>query len=184
MSGRYHRLWLSARVSNVSVSRLALFLTAILYCAAQWKYASKIGPNKIFSSSRKMERADFVSMLNELSKATHRACSANPLSKVFFDDGDRALPYMETSGDRLYGCATVRHTNVTPFSKSELDDCNVIYVREYGPQDAPDLQIYNILHTRPWTEMERWISGDEQYGFALYHHSCFGNSDRDVNQNE
>jgi hypothetical protein len=184
MRGRNQRLRFIAKGSSVSLSRLALVLTAILYCAAQWKYASKIGPNKIFSSSRRIERADFTGMVDQLSMATQRVCIANRLSKLLFEDGDRALPYMETSGDRLHGCVAVRHTNVTPFSRSELDDCNVIYIREYGPQDEPDLRIHNTLYTSPWTEVERWTSGDEEYGFALYRHSCPANKNRDVNQNE
>lgn len=160
-----------------SVSRPALALAAVLYCAIQWKYAASIGPSTIFSSSRRIERADFADMLNELSKAAHRACSANPLSKLLFDDGDSASPYMKITGDRLDGCVTIRETNVTPFSKPEMDDCNVVVIREHTPSNKSRLQIYDPFHTRPWIETERWISGDHLFGFALYRHSCITNKD-------
>ena len=165
-----------------SVWRPALALAAILYCAIQWKYAASIGPNKIFSSSRTMERADFADMLNGLSKATQRACSANPLSRLLFDDGDSALPYMKISGDRLSGCVTVRETNVTQFSKAEIDDCNVVFIREHAPSDKVGLQPSDGRSTRPWVDMERWTSSDGQFGFALYRHPCIANEDGDVIQ--
>jgi hypothetical protein len=123
------------------------------------------------------ERDDFADMLNELSKATHRACSANPLSKLLFDDGDSALPYMKISGDHLDGCMTIRKTNVTPFSESEMDDCSVIVIHEYSPSDRSGLRVSNNLHTRPWIEMERWVSSDGQFGFALFRHSCVANKE-------
>jgi hypothetical protein len=116
-------------------------------------------------------------MLNELTKAIHRACSVNPSSKLLFDDGDSASPYLKISGDRLDGCLIVRDTNVTPFSKLEMEDCNVVFVREHHPSDRSRLQIYDTLHTRPWIEMERWISSDGQFGFALYRHLCIPNND-------
>jgi hypothetical protein len=119
-------------------------------------------------------------MLNELSKATQRACGANPSSKLLFDDGDSALPYMRISGDRLDGCATIRETNVTQFSQAEIDDCNVVFIREHTPSDKVGLQPSDGRATRQWIEMERWISSDGQFGFALYRHACMANKDGDV----
>jgi hypothetical protein len=155
---------------------------AILYCAIQWKYAASIGPNKIFSSSRTIDRADFADMLNGLSIATQRACSANPLSRLLFDDGDSASPYMKISGDRLSGCVTVRETNVTQFSKAEIENCNAVFIRELTPSDKVGLQPSDGRSTRPWVEMDRWMSSDGQFGFALYRHPCIANEDGDVIQ--
>jgi hypothetical protein len=160
----------------------ALALAAILYCAVQWKYAASMGPHTIFSSSRTTDRADFAGMVDRLSKAIQGACSANPSSELLFDDGDSALPYLKISDDRLSGCVTVRNTNVTPFSRLEMDDCNVVFVREHNPSDKSILQIYDTLHPRPWIETERWMSSDGRFGFALYRHECFPNQDGDVIQ--
>ncbi|HZB87327.1 MAG TPA: hypothetical protein VE291_01600 [Terracidiphilus sp.] len=161
-----------------------LFLPAILYCAVQWKYTATMGASTIFSSSRRMERADFADMLNELSNATQTACRANPLTRLFFEDGDKALPYMKLSGDRLGGCSTVRNTNVTPFTKVEMEDCNVTFIREHIPPDTAELHMDNTLHTRPWIEVDRWFSSDGQYGFALYRHACLADNGRDVTHDE
>jgi hypothetical protein len=99
-----------------------LCVTAILYFAIQWKYASKIGPkNKIFSASRTADQADFAVMIDGLSKAAHRACNGGSLNTLLFDDSESALPYLGTKGDRLGGCMVIRETNVTPFSKAEMD---------------------------------------------------------------
>jgi hypothetical protein len=105
-----------------------LCVTAILYFAIQWKYASKIGPtNKIFSASRTADQADFAIMIDGLSKAAYRACNGGSLNTLLFDDSESALPYLDTEGDRLGGCMVIRETNVTPFSKIEMDGCNVVY---------------------------------------------------------
>jgi len=129
-----------------------------------------------------VDRADFADMVDELSKATQKVCSADPLSKLLFDDGDSASPYLKISGDRLAGCAMVRETNVTPFSKAEIDDCNVVFVREHTPPDKIGLQPSDGRHTRPWIETERWLSSDGQFGFALYRHSCMADKDGDAIQ--
>jgi hypothetical protein len=155
-----------------------LCVTAILYFAIQWKYASRIGPNnKIFSASRTADQVDFAVMINGLSKAAHRVCNGGNLNTLLFDDSESALPYIETKGDRLGGCMVIRETLVTPFSKIEMDGCNVVYIREYGPSYADQnseaaLRTYNTLHTSPWILMERWVSNDERFGFALYRHPC------------
>ena len=154
-----------------------LCVTAILYFAIQWKYASRIGPNKIFSASRVTDQVDFAVMIDGLSKAAHRACNRGSLNTLLFDDSESALPYIETKGDRLGGCMVIRETLVTPFSKIEMDGCNVVYIREYGPSYADQhaeaaLRTYNTLHTSPWILMDRWVSNDERFGFALYRHPC------------
>jgi hypothetical protein len=153
-----------------------LCATAILYFAIQWKCASKIGPSKIFSASRKTDQADFAVMIDGLSKAVHSVCNGGNLNTVLFDDSESALPYIETNGDRLGGCMVIRETLVTPFSKIEMDGCNVVYVREYGPSYGQNseaaLRTYNTLHTTAWILIDRWVSNDERFGFALYRHSC------------
>jgi hypothetical protein len=155
-----------------------LCVTAILYFAIQWKYASKIGPkNKIFSASRTADQADFAVMIDGLSKAAHRACNGGSLNTLLFDDSESALPYLGTKGDRLGGCMVIRETNVTPFSKAEMDGCNVVFIREYEPSYADQntaeaLRTYNTRHTSPWISMDRWVSDDRRFGFALYRHPC------------
>jgi hypothetical protein len=155
-----------------------LCVTAILYFAIQWQYASKIGPtNKIFSPSRTADQADFAIMIDGLSKAAHSACNGGSLNTLLFDDSDSALPYLETKGDRLGGCMVIRETNVTLFSKAEMDGCNVVFIREYEPPYADSnveaaLRTYNTRHTSPWILMERWVSNDNRFGFALYRHPC------------
>jgi hypothetical protein len=124
-----------------------------------------------------IERNDFAEMLNELTKALQRTCSVNLSSRLLFDNGDSASPYLKISGDRFDGCVIVRETDVTLFSKPEIDDCNVIFIREHSPSDIPRQQIHETLPTRPWTETERWMSSDGQFGFALYRHSCTVNKD-------
>jgi hypothetical protein len=150
----------------------ALCVTAILYFAIQWKYAAKIGPNKIFSASRTTDQVDFAVMIDGLSKAVHRACDGGSLNTLLFDDSESGLPYIETKVDRLGRCMVIRETNVTPFSKIEMEGCNIVYIREYGPSYADQnaeaaLRTYNTLHTSPWILMERWVSNDERFGFAL-----------------
>jgi hypothetical protein len=154
-----------------------LYIAAILYFAIQWKYASRIGPNKIFSASRIADQVDFAVMIDGLSKAVHRVCNGGSLNTLLFDDSESALPYIETKGDRLGQCMVIRETRVTPFSKIEMDGCNVVYIREYGPSYADQnaeaaLRTYNTLHTSPWILMDRWVSNDERFGFALYRHPC------------
>ena len=112
-------------------------------------------------------------MLDELTKATRETCRVNPSSRMLFDDGDYASPYLKTADDRSYGCAIVRETNVTSFSRSELDDCDAVFIREHNPFDRLKLQIYDTLSAKPWIETARWMSSDGQFGFALYRHSCF-----------
>jgi hypothetical protein len=123
------------------------------------------------------DQADFAVMIDGLSKAVHRACNRGTLNTVLFDDSDSALPYIETKGDHLGGCMVIRETLVTPFSKIEMDGCNVVYIREYGPSYADQnseaaLRTYNTLDTSPWILMDRWVSNDERFGFALYRHPC------------
>jgi len=137
---------------DLSKSAIAglLCVTAILYFAIQWKYASRIGPNRIFSASRMTDQVDFAVMIDGLSKAAHRACNSGSLNTLLFDDSESALPYIETQGDRLGGCMVIRETNVTPFSKAEMEGCNVVYIREYGPSYADQnseaaLRTYNTL---------------------------------------
>ena len=115
---------------------------AMLYCAVQWKYAARLGSQTIFSSTRTHDRASFADMLNNLTEATGKVCNANPLSRMLFDDGDYALPYMHISNDRIGGCVMIRNTNVTPFSKLDLDDCNVIFKLTH-------FQIINFLRYIP-----------------------------------
>lgn len=112
-------------------------------------------------------------MLDELTKATRETCGVNPSSRMLFDDGDYASPYLKIADDRLYGCAIIRETNVTSFSRSELDDCDTIFIHEHSPFDRFKLQMYDTLSTKPWIETARWMSSDGQFGFALYRHSCF-----------
>jgi hypothetical protein len=177
MNDRNQRSQLIGEYSRKGAVAGMLCVTAILYFAIQWKYASKIGPNKIFSASRVTDQVDFAVMIDGLSKAAHRACDRGSLDTLLFDDSDSALPYIGTEGDRLGGCVVIRETLVTPFSKSEMDGCNVVYIREYEPSDGDKnseaaLRTYNTLHTSPWILMDRWVSNDERFGFALYRHPC------------
>ena len=133
---------------GVSASTGVLCVTAILYFAIQWKYASRIGPNKIFSASRKADQADFAVMIDSLSNAAQRACNGGNLNTLLFDDSDSTLPYIETKGDRVGGCMVIRETLVTPFSKTEMDGCNVIYIRESVPPSAGQT---TKLHCEPIT---------------------------------
>ena len=154
-----------------------LCVTAILYFAIQWKYASKIGPNKIFSASRKTDQNDFAVMIERMSGAARRACDSGKSNTLLFNDSESALPYIETKGDRLGGCTVIRETSVTPFSRAEMEGCNVVYIREYGPaymdrSAEAALRTDDTLHSSPWILMDRWVSNDERFGFALYRHPC------------
>jgi hypothetical protein len=182
MSGKNQRSQCFGKHPLNGAAACVLCVTAILYFAIQWKYASKIGPNKIFSASRTADQVDFAVMTDGLSKAVHRACNGGSFNTLLFDDSESALPYIETKGDRLGGCRVIRETLVTPFSKIEMDGCNVVYIREYEPSYSDQnseaaLRTYNTLHTSPWILMERWVSNDERFGFALYRHSCFVEKD-------
>lgn len=167
-----------------SISSVLLLLVAILYWAVQWKYAARIGPNTIFLSSRKIQRADFADMVDELSKVAQRVCNTNRSYKFLFDDEDVALSYMKISHDRLNGCVTIRETNVTLFSGPEIDDCNAVFVREHLPSDEWGLRMNDDFHTNPWIETERWISSDGKYGFALYRHPCLADKTDDLIHHE
>lgn len=154
-----------------------LCVTAILYFAIQWKYASTIGPNKIFSASRKTDQADFAVMIDSLSKAAHGVCSGGDLNTLLFNDSESALPYIQTEDDRLGGCTVIRETSVTPFLKIEMDGCNVVFVREYGPSYTDPnaeaaLRTDGSMSTKPWILVDHWVSNDERFGFALYRHPC------------
>jgi hypothetical protein len=123
------------------------------------------------------DQADFADMVDRLSKAAYRACNTTVSNVLLFDDSESALPYTEPKDDGLGGCATIRETNVTPFSKTEMDKCNVVYIREYEPSYAEAnsdaaLQTYDSLQTSPWILIERWVSKDGRFGFALYRHLC------------
>jgi hypothetical protein len=177
MSHRNQHAKHSEKRPVTQATAIALCIGAFLYFAVQWKFAPKIGPNKIFSAYRVTDQADFVVMIDSLSKAIHRTCNNGSLNTFLFDDGDSALPYLKIKGDRLDGCIMMRETNVTPFSKDEMDGCNVVYIREYEPSYskldlAAALQTYNTLHTSPWISIDRWVSNDERFGFALYRHPC------------
>ncbi len=78
----------------------------------------------------------------------------------------------------------IRDTNVTPFSKLEMDDCNIVFVREHNPSDKSRLQMYDASYTKPWIETDRWLSRDGQFGFALYRHLCISHKDGDVIKND
>lgn len=154
-----------------------LCVTAILYFAIQWKYASRIGPNEVFSASRMTDQANFAVMIDGLSKAANSACSTSSFDTLLSDDSDSALPYLELKGDRLGRCTVIRDTLVTPFSNIELSGCKVVYLREYVPSfaglsAAAVLQIHDTSDTNPWVLMDRWVSDDQRYGFALYRHPC------------
>jgi hypothetical protein len=182
MNGKNQRPQLIGKDSRKWASAAVLCVIAILYFAIQWKYASRIGPNKIFSASRVTDQVDFAVMIDGLSKAAHRACDGGSVNTLLFDDSESAVPYIETKGDRLGGCIVIRETNVTPFSKIEMDGCNVVYIREYGPSYADQsfeaaLRTYNTLHTSPWVLIDFWVSNDERFGFALYRHPCFVEKD-------
>jgi hypothetical protein len=182
MSGKIQRSQSLGKHPLNGAAAGVLCVTAILYFAIQWMYAAKIGPNKIFSASRTTDQVDFAIMIDGLSKAVHRACTRGNLNTLLFDDSESALPYIETKGDRLGRCIVIRETNVTPFSKIEMDGCNVVYIREYEPSYSDQnsetaLRTYNTLHTNPWILMERWVSNDERFGFALYRHPCFVEKD-------
>jgi hypothetical protein len=177
MNDRNQRSQLIGEYSRRGAFAGVLCVTAILYFAIQWKYASKIGPSKIFSARRTADQANFAVMIDGLSKAVHRACNGGSLNTLLFDDSESALPYIETKGDRLGGCMVIRETLVTPFSKIEMEGCNVVYIREYEPSYSDQnseaaLRTYNTLHTSPWILMDRWVSNDERFGFALYRHPC------------
>jgi hypothetical protein len=155
-----------------------LIIASLGYWGAQWKYAATIGTSTIFSPRQRIERQDFGDMLDELTNATRKTCGVNPSSRMLFDDGDYASPYLKKADDRLDSCAIIRETNVTSFSRSELDDCDAIFIHEHSPFDRFKLQMYDTLSTKPWIETARWMSSDGQFGFALYRHPCFASEQR------
>jgi hypothetical protein len=170
----------SQRIGKDSRNRAlagVLCITAILYFAVQWKYASRIGRNKIFSVSRKTDQVDFALMIHEMSEAARRVCNRGALNTLLFNDSESSLPYIVTEGDRLGGCTVIRETSVTPFSKIEMDGCNVVFVREYGPlytdpNAEAALRTDDSMSTNPWILADRWVSNDGRFGFALYRHPC------------
>jgi hypothetical protein len=177
MNGRNQRLQRVGKESRKGAFAGVLCVTAILYFAIQWKYASKIGPSKIFSASRMTDQANFAVMIDGLSKAVNWACNGSGLNTLLFDDAEDALPYIETKGDRLGECTIIRETNVTPFSNIEAEGCGVVYIREYAPSyedqnSETALRMSNTLHTSQWILMDRWVSSDQRFGFALYRHPC------------
>jgi len=159
----------SKRIGKYSRKRAfasVLCVTAILYFAIQWKYASKIGPNKIFSAFRKTDQDDFAVMIERMAEAARRACNSGKSNTLLFNDSESALPYIE-----------IRETSVTPFTRAEMEGCNVVYIREYGPaymdrSAEAALRTDDTLHSSPWILMDRWVSNDERFGFALYRHPC------------
>jgi hypothetical protein len=166
------------RGSCISISTVLLCWIAVLYCGIQWRFASRIGPNEIFSRERVIERADFATMVRKLSEAAWRVCKSDPSPRLLFDDGDSASPYLLTSSDHFGSCAVVRQTNVTPFSQAELDDCDVVYIREHSPSSPLELRMDSTFGGSPRIEVERWTSGDSEYGFALYRHPCAATTEK------
>jgi hypothetical protein len=163
-----------------------LWTTAIFYFGIQWKGASTIAGNKIFSSSRETDRADFATMVNTMSEAARRVCGARGRTALLFGEGDVVVPYLKTVHDTFGGCEISREIPITFFSKSELEDCNIVFIREFSPgwphglavdphqRGVPDLRFAGIS----WTEMERWTSSDGRFGFAFYGHRCSGEGSR------
>jgi hypothetical protein len=182
MNDRNQRLQRTVKESRKRALTGVLYVTAILYFLIQWKFASRIGPNKIFSASRKTDRIDFAVMIDSMSNAARRECNTGNLNTLLFNDSEIAAPYIETKGDRLSGCTLIRETAVTPFSRIEMDNCNVIYIREYGPTYTDPsaevaLRTDDTLPTNPWILLDRWVSNDGRFGFALYRHPCSAEND-------
>jgi len=157
----------------------ALWMTAILYFCVQWTGASTIVRNKIFDPSRDTERADFASMIRLLSDAAQRACGGHVPRKLLFADGDIVVSYLPTAHDTLGGCEIERETLATLYSMADLDECNIVYIREFSPGYPYGLAVDPHHGPRsgraeeiPWTEIGRWTSADGIYGFALYSHTC------------
>jgi hypothetical protein len=157
-----------------------LLITAIVYFGVQWTGASTIAGSKIFSPSGDIDRAEFAGMVRAMSEAAHRACGAHASRKLLFADGDIVMPYLPVVHDTLDGCELEGELLITQFSKSELEDCNAVFIREVSPNYAfgfgvdsrrrgiPDARVQGI----PWTEVERWRSTSGMFGFALYGHPC------------
>lgn len=160
----------------------ALWMTAILYFGVQWMGASTIVRNKIFVSSRNADRAEFASMVSVMSENAQRTCGAHVPRKLLFADGDIVVPYLQTVHDTFGGCEIAREIVITPFSKSELEDCNTVFIREFSPSYpyglAVDPRRRGVSDARvegiPWTEIERWTSNSGIFGFAMYGHPCTG----------
>ena len=183
MNDRNQRLQRTGKESRKRALTGVLYVTAILYFVIQWKFVSRIGPNKIFSASRKTDQVDFAMMIDSMSNAARRECNTGNLNTLLLNDSEIAVPYIETKGDRRSGCTLIRETSVTPFSQIEMNNCHVIDIREYGPTYTDPsaevaLRTDDAMHTtRPWILMDRWVSNDRRFGFALYRHPCSAEND-------
>jgi hypothetical protein len=146
---------------------------ALAYCAVQWKRASAMGGTRIFSSSRQTDRANFAAMVTGISQATEEACRSGGVHSVFFDDHDVVVPYLELDRSVTNGCHIIRETVVTPFSKAELQGCDVEVIRESSPyRRDTELAVTDGLDLPPWSRTIRWFSSDGRFGFAAYRHPC------------
>src|ERR1700733_3987816 len=103
MNDRNQRLQRTGKESRKRALTGVLYVTAIPYFVIQWKFASRIGPNKIFSASRKTDQVDFAVMIDSMSNASRRECNTGNLNTLLFNDSEIAVPYIETKGDIFFG---------------------------------------------------------------------------------
>lgn len=157
-----------------SGSTLLLFM-ALLYVAAEWAGAAKLGGGRIFAVSRMDDQAEFRELQSRLATATQQACTGG-VRRLLFLDGDVEMPYMKLAGDRIGGCEAVHETGVTPFSDADLARCDSALVVEYAPPLKPEPEEYLALAPEMtgagWSEMSRWVSDDRRFGFAVYRRTC------------
>jgi hypothetical protein len=157
-----------------------LGIAAIVYFAIQWIGTSTIARNKIFSRSRRSDRASFALMLVAISDVAHRECGSDKANEILFDDRDVATPYVIDAQDGLAGCRLVRETVVTPFTRAEMEGCNELMAVEFSPEYpfagsvAPGESVARDQGPRSphWVEIKQWVSTDARFGFQLYRSSC------------
>jgi hypothetical protein len=164
--------------SKVFSSRPILFcVVAAFYFAAQWGAASKIGGNKLFSATKKQDRANFKLMVDVISETAKRRCGPNGSKKIYFLDSDAVTPYLLDTNGSLGDCELVRDTTVTPFSVAEMSNCTVVIVRDFSPptNEIPNPQTaeqYPDFTGLQVAEIDHWSSSDKRFGFAFYRPLC------------
>jgi hypothetical protein len=155
---------------------------ALLYFGMQWLGASSMGGCRIFSPTRKTDRADFAMLVNRLSAAARTDCASGPGRKLMFEDADVVTPYLAEVAGPLRQCELVRITPVTLFTQAELEECGNLFVAGFSPPQPPYLEqgfrTDPIVPAYPWPVLDRWVSPDGRYGFTVYRHSCATLEDR------
>ena len=156
-----------------------LATVALLYCIVQWVGARSMEGNKIFSPREQEARRNIEISTEQLLHSIKEICASGLERRIVFDDNDVILPYaLSMTGESAFNrCKLVRETNVTLLPEASNEDCRTIRVREYTyvMREIPVSRILRFqTHNEPWKEISRWISPDNDLGFALFRRSaCF-----------